>query len=71
METIQSNQCPICSNNAWRKEPIFELINSNGEYVKGYGSMPVMKQKGDTLHCVCCGYEQGKLTTVIILEENK
>jgi len=57
-------KCENCDTGEYKEvyEQIGELINPNGEYVKGYGRNPVIKMKNGAKIMVCqnCGHKKGE-----------
>jgi len=51
--------CINCKSIYFRKEPLFKLINPHGEFVEGYGHMPVSVQSGYQHRCNLCGFIVG------------
>ena len=66
---MKRNSCPHCNFNEWRKEPIFKLINPNGEFVEGYGHDPVYITSGYKYICVNCGWLEGGNSTRINIDD--
>lgn len=52
-------ECPHCKRDDWKEEPVFKLLNPNGEFVEGYGCAPVMIQVDTRYRCCSCGYKLG------------
>ena len=61
--------CPHCNLDDWREEPIFEVLNPNGEFVEGYGCTLVSIQTGTDYHCQRCNYKLGDKVKHIPLDD--
>ncbi len=71
---MKRDPCPHCGNNNWRDERIEKsiLVNPNGEYVEGYGHMPVTKivPVGWRYWCTACGWLEGGNPTIIRMNDS-
>jgi|GEM_PF-4596151 hypothetical protein len=59
--------CPHCNSKTFLKVPIFKIVNSHGEYVEGYGCVPVQVKSGIIFECSHCHYKYGDIVKRISL----
>lgn len=67
---IERKPCPNCGYKYWKRVERFKTINTNGEFVEGYGHTYLSVSNGYDYYCVSCGYLEGGNPVVIDLNGN-
>ena len=54
-EIISNSEADARCEHSYTEAPLYECINPQGEFVVGYGNMPVSRVVGVRRSCVKCG----------------
>ena len=58
-------ECPHCGSDFLRQDRLFTLYNPNGEYVEGYGHLPVYCIHWHGWICLSCNWSTNGNPTVL------